>query len=174
MSRFFISSTNRDLQDFRKEAALTTHAAGCLADLQENWTAEDHPPLDAFHGAPRTITLHAPEVDAQGHVTTHEPTLHVHIPKGVKQGQQIRLAEQGSPGFGGDSAGDLYLEVEFKSHPFYRVEGRGIPGQVSGNLYTLLRITLPPGNSERSYSFYRKMAQELAFDPRAGLGVQAW
>jgi len=43
----FISSTNRDLEEFRQEAAMAAHAAGILADLQENWTAEDHPPLDA-------------------------------------------------------------------------------------------------------------------------------
>jgi curved DNA-binding protein len=183
------------------------HHARVLIDLE-----------DAFHGATRTITLHAPEVDAQGHVITHERTLNVHIPKGVKQGQQIRLAGQGSPGFGGGSAGDLYLEVEFKPHPFYRVEGRdlylelpvapweaalgaqvkaptpggiidlkippgsssgrklrlkgrGIPGKTPGDLYAVLRIALPPGNSERARDFYRKMEQELAFNPRAGLGV---
>lgn len=43
----FISSTNIDQEAYRKKAALAAHAAGVLADLQENWTAEDHPPLDA-------------------------------------------------------------------------------------------------------------------------------
>jgi len=42
----FVSSTNIDLEDFRKEAAMAGHAAGYLADLQENWTAEDPPPLN--------------------------------------------------------------------------------------------------------------------------------
>ena len=81
---------------------------------------------DAFHGATRTITLRPPELDARGHVITHERTLNVRIPKGVKQGQQIRLAGQGSPGMGGGGAGDLYLKVEFKSHPLYRIEGRDL------------------------------------------------
>ncbi len=43
----FISSTNIDLKVYRKEAAMAALAAGILADLQENWTAENHPPLDA-------------------------------------------------------------------------------------------------------------------------------
>ncbi|MCP3868421.1 MAG: DUF4062 domain-containing protein [Gammaproteobacteria bacterium] len=47
MTRVFISSTNLDLEDYRSEVAKAAHAAECLADLQENWTAEDHPPLDA-------------------------------------------------------------------------------------------------------------------------------
>jgi hypothetical protein len=41
----FVSSTNIDLEAYRKEAAMAAHAAGIHADLQENWTAEDHPPL---------------------------------------------------------------------------------------------------------------------------------
>jgi hypothetical protein len=47
MFRVFISSTNRDLEDYRKEAGMAAHAAGFNADMQENWTAEDHPPLQA-------------------------------------------------------------------------------------------------------------------------------
>ncbi|MEJ2405364.1 MAG: SUMF1/EgtB/PvdO family nonheme iron enzyme [Candidatus Thiodiazotropha sp.] len=47
MFRVFISSTSRDLEDYREKAAMAAHAAGLNADMQENWTAEDHPPLDA-------------------------------------------------------------------------------------------------------------------------------
>jgi curved DNA-binding protein len=50
----------------------------------------------------------------------------VRIPKGVRQGQHIRLAGQGSPGIGGGESGDLYLEVEFRPHRYYRVEGRDV------------------------------------------------
>ena len=81
---------------------------------------------DAYRGAVRHITLQVPEVDANGHVTTKVRTLKVNIPKGVKEGQPIRLAGQGSPGLGGGPAGDLYLEIAFKPHPFYRVEGKDV------------------------------------------------
>ncbi len=81
---------------------------------------------DAYNGAARTITLQTPKLDAKGHMTTHERTLNVRIPKGVKSGQRIRLAGQGSPGFGKGDAGDLYLQIEIKPHPFYRVEGQDI------------------------------------------------
>ena len=47
ISRIFISSTNRDLEAYRTAAAMAAHTAGLNADMQENWTAEDHPPLDA-------------------------------------------------------------------------------------------------------------------------------
>jgi curved DNA-binding protein len=183
------------------------HHARILIDLE-----------DAFQGATRTITLHAPQLDAQGHVRTRERTLNVHIPRGIRQGQHIRLAGQGTPGFGGGVAGDLYLDVEFKPHRLYRVDGRdlyldlplapweaalgarvkvptpegivdltipsastagrklrlrgrGIPGKPAGDFYVVLQIALPPADSESARQLYRTMQQELAFNPRSGLGV---
>jgi len=91
------------------------HSAKIVIDLE-----------DTFHGASRTITLRAPEVDVQGRVHTRERSLNVRIPKGVKEGQLIRLAGQGAPGVGSGGAGDLYLEVTFRPHPYFRAEGRDI------------------------------------------------
>jgi len=81
---------------------------------------------DAFHGATRSLTLRIPGFDAQGHWGIRSRTLNVRIPKGVRQGQQIRLSGQGAPGPGGGGAGDLYLEVEFRPHPLYSIEGRDL------------------------------------------------
>jgi len=81
---------------------------------------------DALHGATRAIALRVPTVDPRGHVAVRERTLHVKIPRGVADGQQIRLAGQGSPGLGGGPPGDLYLEVRFHPHPRFRVDGRDI------------------------------------------------
>lgn len=80
----------------------------------------------AYQGATRDITLRTPELDSSGHVTTKQRTLNVKIPKGVKQGQRIRLSGQGSPGLGDGPAGDLYLEIDFKPHKLFRVEGRDV------------------------------------------------
>ena len=81
---------------------------------------------DSCQGASRSITLQVPEVDAHGHVTPRPRTLSVRIPRGIRQGQQIRLAGQGGAGFGGGEAGDLYLEVEFDPRGRYRVEGADV------------------------------------------------
>lgn len=81
---------------------------------------------DAFRGATRQIGLRAPRLDAQGRVVLDERTLNVKIPKGVREGQIIRLAGQGAPGVGGAPAGDLLLEVHFNPHPRFRVEGRNL------------------------------------------------
>jgi curved DNA-binding protein len=81
---------------------------------------------DAYTGAKRAITLRVPEVDAQGHVAVKDRTLNVTIPKGVREGQHIRLAGQGAPGIGKGPAGDLYLEVRFAPDPVFRVEGKDV------------------------------------------------
>ena len=81
---------------------------------------------DAYRGAPRDIELRSPEVTADGHVVVKPRTLRVTIPAGVVEGQQIRLAGQGSPGVGGGPPGNLLLEVAFRPHPRFRVEGRDV------------------------------------------------
>jgi len=81
---------------------------------------------DAYHGATRSLTLKHTELDAEGRPVLKERTLNVRIPKGVRQGQHIRLAQQGGAGLGQGQAGDLYLEVEFRPHPHFRVEGKDV------------------------------------------------
>ena len=46
--------------------------------------------------------------------------LDVRVPKGVRQGQVIRLSGQG------DGGGNLMLEVEYAAHPQFEVDGRNI------------------------------------------------
>ena len=48
------------------------------------------------------------------------------IPKGVRSGQHIRLAKQGSAGAGGGESGDLFLEIAFRPHPMFHVEGKDV------------------------------------------------
>jgi len=89
------------------------HHAKVLLDLE-----------DAFGGATRQVSLRVPAFDAGGHMAMETRTLHVRIPRGVREGQVIRLAGQGGPGPAG--AGDLLLEVQFRPHPRYRVDGRDL------------------------------------------------
>ncbi len=81
---------------------------------------------DAFTGATRAITLRIPEVDAAGHVLTRDHTLNVTIPKGIRAGAQLRLSGQGGPSFGQGKPGDLYLEIEFRPHRHFRVDGNDV------------------------------------------------
>ena len=81
---------------------------------------------DAYRGGAHTIDLRTPEMTADGHVLVKPRTLRVSIPAGVVDGQQIRLAGQGSAGLGGGPAGDLYLEINVRPHRLFQLEGRDI------------------------------------------------
>lgn len=81
---------------------------------------------DAFTGPTRQLTLHLPQRDAQGRVSSATRTLNVRIPVGVREHQVIRLAGQGAPGSGGQPPGDLLLEVRFRPHDRLRVDGRDL------------------------------------------------
>lgn len=72
---------------------------------------------EAYQGGRRTITLQGP---------AGPRTLSVMIPRGVVNGQRIRLAGQGGRGADGGPPGDLYLVVRLADHPRYHVEGRDI------------------------------------------------
>jgi len=73
---------------------------------------------DSFRGSTQTIELKAGSGAAR--------TLKITIPQGIVEGQRIRLAGQGSPGQGGGPSGDLYLEVRFRKHKLFQVEGRDV------------------------------------------------
>lgn len=81
---------------------------------------------DAFDGATRELLIQTPELDEGGGVVMRERVLQVAIPRGVRAGQQIRLAGQGGAGSGGAPRGHLYLEVQFRPHALYRVDGRDL------------------------------------------------
>ena len=81
---------------------------------------------DAYRGAERTISLRAPIEGADGRIEMQERTLDVHIPKGIRPGQHLRLAGQGNAGIGGGKPGDLYLEIAFNPHSRFRVDGADV------------------------------------------------
>jgi curved DNA-binding protein len=81
---------------------------------------------DAFKGNSRILSLQTPVVGQDGSVSLQDRKISVNIPKGISEGQHIRLAGKGSPAFGGGPAGDLFLEVTFAPHPIYRAEGRDL------------------------------------------------
>lgn len=108
---------------------------------------------DAYRGAERMISLRMPQPDENGRMVNRERTLSVNIPKGIRAGQTLRLAGQGSAGINGGKAGDLYLEIEFRPHPRYRVDGRDVyldlplaPWEAA--LGTSTSVSIPDGSIE--------------------------
>jgi curved DNA-binding protein len=76
----------------------------------------------AVRGVRTSILVQRPSGDGQ----VRREHLQIHVPPGVRDGQRIRLRGQGAPGAGGAPAGDLYLKVRVRPHPYFRTEGRDV------------------------------------------------
>ncbi len=108
-------------------AAGGRHARGGFAFRGEDQSAGIAVSLeDAYAGATRSITVEGIESDGRGQRRRVPRNLRVRIPKGVRDGQRIRLSGQGSAGVGGGPAGDLYLEVQIAPHRHFNTREKDI------------------------------------------------
>lgn len=173
---------------------------------------------DAYRGASRSLVLKHSELGPDGRPRIKQRTLNVKIPKGVYQGQNIRLSGQGEAGVGEGKAGDLYLEVQFSPHPRFKVEGkdvyidlpvapweaalgatvtvptpggnvnlkippgsrsaqklrlngRGIPAKIAGDLFVVLQLVLPNADTEKNKQAFADFKKACDFNPRANMGI---
>jgi len=107
---------------------------------------------EALHGSTRTVSLRRP---GSNKVETYQ----VRIPRGVHEGQRIRLAGQGEAGARGGKSGDLFLRVRLAKHPDFTVEGSDLIHEVKiapwqavvgtelkvPTLEGTVRLKVPPG-----------------------------
>src|SRR6476659_6588015 len=107
---------------------------------------------EALQGSKRQISLRRSNSNK---VESYQVT----IPKGVHEGQRIRLAGQGEAGAGGGKSGDLFLRVRLARHPDFTVEGSDLlhearihPSQAARGgelraptLEGYAKLKLPPG-----------------------------
>lgn len=174
-------------------------------------------PLEVtYHGATRLISFEIPSVSPEGQIVNKKISLNVKIPKGIKNGQKIRLAGQGTPGYNGGNAGDMYIKIEIEKHRLFkfegadiylnlpiapweaalgssvniptptgtiklnipagssqgkklRVKGKGIPAKITGDMYVIINIVLPPASDDKARKVYEEM-KELNFNPRLNFG----
>lgn len=130
---------------------------------------------DAYEGGTRSISMEledrcpvcggtgvrqqqiCPNCHGTGTLLTTK-TLEVKIPKGVRDGQRIRLARQGGSGIHGGPPGDLYLTVHVKPDDQFDREGDDLYIDLPVSIYDLVlggevhvptltggvRMTIPP------------------------------
>ena len=80
----------------------------------------------AYHGTDLKLELSMPEYDAQGVPQRVPRSFTAHIPKGVTDGQRMRLPGKGGKGINGGKDGDLYLDISLQPHPVYRPAGHDL------------------------------------------------
>jgi curved DNA-binding protein len=95
---------------------------------------------EAYRGGHRRLSLDGREVD-------------VAIPRGIVDGQRIRLSGLGGRGRGDAPAGDLFLKVRIAPDPRYRVRGRDVSmdlpvAQWEAVLGATVAVTTPGGEAK--------------------------
>ena len=76
-------------------------------------------------GMGRVITDPCTKCKGQGR-QVRERTVEVNVPAGVEDGTRMRYQEQGDAGVNGGPAGDLYVVLHVKAHPFFEREGKDL------------------------------------------------
>jgi len=132
----------------------------------------------ACQGAGQIVRERCPECRGQGRLE-REKTIELRIPPGVDTGTRLRVAGEGEPGPNGGPAGDLYVVLEVKEHPFFERRGADlyctIPLSIAqATLGTELqlpglngeeKLKIPEGT--QSGAVFRLKGKGLA-DPRGG------
>jgi len=89
-------------------------------------------PCSACKGEGKTIKDPCPTCRGEGRVRKNK-TIEVTIPKGIDNGQSVRIQGKGEAGEKGAPAGDLYISVSIVPHKLFTREGK--------NLYVDIPIT---------------------------------
>ncbi len=76
----------------------------------------------ACQGAGQIVRERCQECRGQGRLE-REKTIELRIPPGVDTGTRLRVAGEGEPGPNGGPAGDLYVVLDVKEHPFFERRG---------------------------------------------------
>jgi molecular chaperone DnaJ len=132
----------------------------------------------ACQGAGQIVRERCPECRGQGRFE-RDKLIELRIPPGVDTGTRLRVAGEGEPGPNGGPAGDLYVVLEVKEHPFFERRGADlyctIPISIAqATLGTELqvpglngeeRFKIPEGT--QSGAVFRIKGKGLA-DPRGG------
>ena len=66
------------------------------------------------------------EWDPEGGVRRVPHHVKTRIPRGVVDGEKLRVPGKGGKGANGGPDGDLYLDIEVAAHPLYRVSGKDL------------------------------------------------
>jgi len=108
----------------------------------ENVTASlDIDPVDALLGKSVKVTVN---------INGSPKTLDIKIPKGIQDGEQIKLKGQGGPGINGGSKGDMFIKIGFSEKSSYSVKGLDMEKNVEllpweAALGTSVTVDLPEG-----------------------------
>ena len=77
------------------------------------------------HGEGKTYDKECSSCKGKG-IVKHEKTITLRVPRGVEDGDQMRMAGKGSAGTNGGPNGDVYIEFSVKEHELFKRDGKDI------------------------------------------------
>lgn len=80
----------------------------------------------AYRGTEVTLNIDAAEPAPDGTARRATRSVTVRIPKGVTDGQKLRVPGKGGPGANGGPPGSLYLEIHLRPHPRFKASGHDL------------------------------------------------
>ena len=134
----------------------------------------------ACQGAGQVIRDACETCRGQGRIE-RDRTIEVPVPAGVETGTRLRMAGHGEPGTNGGPAGDLYIFLEVKEHPFFERRGADLYCSIpvsfpQASLGAKLKIPTLHGDDDldipegtQSGQIFRKKGKGLP-DPHGGRG----
>jgi molecular chaperone DnaJ len=134
----------------------------------------------ACQGAGQVIRDACETCRGQGRIE-RDRTIEVPVPAGVETGTRLRMAGHGEPGTNGGPAGDLYIFLEVKEHPFFERRGADLYCSIpvsfpQASLGAKLKIPTLHGEDDldipegtQSGQIFRKKGKGLP-DPHGGRG----
>ncbi|MCP9931678.1 DnaJ domain-containing protein [Cyanobium sp. AMD-g] len=80
----------------------------------------------AARGTEVSFSLSVPVLGADGRVEKQSRSGRIRVPRGVVEGERLRVPGKGGDGIAGGAPGDLYLEVRLAPHPRFRTVGHDL------------------------------------------------
>ncbi|MFQ1017952.1 molecular chaperone DnaJ [Gilliamella sp. BG7] len=109
----------------------TCHGTGVVQMRQGFFAVQQECPT--CHGRGKVVKNPCKKCHGEGRVQKTK-TLSVTIPAGVDTGNRIRLSGEGEAGLNGAPSGDLYVQVQVKSHAIFERDGTNLHCEIPINI----------------------------------------
>lgn len=96
-------------------------------------TMQSRGPCPECGGTGTTISNPCPDCEGQGRAPMRQK-LRIKVPKGIREGQQIRMAGRGEAGLNSDTTGDLLVTIRVHQHDVFQREGDNLHMRIDINM----------------------------------------
>ncbi len=81
---------------------------------------------EVARGTEVSLEHQVPQRLPDGSLGRQNQTVRIRVPKGVTEGERLRIPARGGPGSGGGPPGDVYLDIHLKPHRLFQAVGHDL------------------------------------------------